>query len=127
MAKPYSDDFRQKEMQAIEWEGLKKSEASQLFNSSRNPINLWFQRQAESGDVKAKPRQAAQQNGKITDGEKLRAFVQEHRDKTQAEMAQLWAGEISQRRISRALQKSGHTRKKTPRGILNAMKPKERT
>jgi transposase len=32
MAKPYSDDFRQKVMQAIELDGLKKSEASQLFN-----------------------------------------------------------------------------------------------
>ena len=45
MAKPYSDDFRKKVMQAIELDGLKKSEASQLFNISRNTINLWFQRQ----------------------------------------------------------------------------------
>jgi transposase len=36
MAKPYSDDFRQKVMQAIELDGLKKSEASQLFN-----IYIW--------------------------------------------------------------------------------------
>jgi hypothetical protein len=42
MAKPYSDDFREKVMQAIELDGLKKSEASQLFNISRNTINLWF-------------------------------------------------------------------------------------
>lgn len=32
MAKAYSDDFRQKVMQAIELDGLKKCEASQLFN-----------------------------------------------------------------------------------------------
>jgi transposase-like protein len=55
MAKPYSDDFRQKVMQAIELDGLKKSEASQLFNISRNTINLWFQRQAATGDIKPKP------------------------------------------------------------------------
>lgn len=32
MAKPYSEDFRQKVMQAIELDGLKKCEASLLFN-----------------------------------------------------------------------------------------------
>lgn len=107
MAKPYSDDFRQKVIEAIELDGLKKSEASQLFHISRNTINLWFQRKAETGDVKVKPRQATQSRGKITDWEKFRAFVKAHGDKTQAEMAQLWAGEISQRTISRALQKIG--------------------
>jgi transposase len=123
MAKPYSDDFRQKVMQAIELDGLKKSEASQLFNISRNTINLWFQRKAETGDVKPKPRQASQQNGKISDWEQFRAFVKVHGDKTQAEMAQLWEGQISQRTISRALQKIGHTRKKKHMGISNGMKP----
>ncbi len=56
MAKPYSDDFRQKVMQAIELDGLKKCEASPLFNISRNTINLWCQRKAETGDVKPKQR-----------------------------------------------------------------------
>jgi transposase len=51
MAKPYSNDFRQKEIQAIELDGLKKSEASQLFNISRNTINLWLQRKAKAGYV----------------------------------------------------------------------------
>ena len=123
MAKPYSDDFREKVMQAIELDGLKKSEASQLFNISRNTINLWFQRRAETGDVKPKPRQASQQTGKISDWEKFRVFVKEHGDKTQTEMAQLWEGEITQRTISRSLRKIGHTRKKKPMGIANGMKP----
>jgi transposase len=112
MAQPYSEDFRQKVMQAIELDGLKKSEASQLFNISRNTINLWCQRKAETGDVKPKPRQISQQNVKISDWNQFRAFVKEHEDKTQSEMAQLWEGEISQRTISRALRKIGHTRKK---------------
>ena len=75
MAKPYSDDFRQKVMQAIELDGLKKCEASQLFNISRNTINLWLQRKAETGDVKPKQRAALPQNGKINDWEKFRIFV----------------------------------------------------
>nr|MDZ8001641.1 IS630 family transposase [Aulosira sp. DedVER01a] len=113
MAKPYSDDFRQKVMQAIELDGLKKCEASLLFNISRNTINLWCQRKAETGDVKPKQRKASQQKGKISDWEKFRRFVKEHGDKTQSEMAQLWEGEISQRTISRALRKIGFAEKKT--------------
>ncbi|HEY9626916.1 MAG TPA: IS630 family transposase [Coleofasciculaceae cyanobacterium] len=113
MAQPYSDDFRQKVMEAIELNGFKKSEASQMFNISRNTINLWFQRQAETGDVKPKPRQISQQKSKISDWDKFREFVKEHGDKTQSEMAVLWEGEISQRTISRALAKIGHSRKKT--------------
>jgi transposase len=40
MAKAYSDDFRQKVLQALELDGFKKSEVSQLFNISRNTIDL---------------------------------------------------------------------------------------
>jgi len=41
MPKPYSYDLRQKVIQAIKLDGLKKSEASVLFNISRNTIDLW--------------------------------------------------------------------------------------
>jgi transposase len=123
MAKPYSDDFRQKVMQAIELDGLKKSEASQLFNISRNTINLWFQRKAATGDVKPKPRQSSQQERKINDGEKFRAFVKTHGDKTQREMAQLWETEVSQPTISRALQAIRYSRKKKRMVMSNEMKP----
>lgn len=123
MAQPYSDDFRKKVMQAIELDGLKKVEASQLFNISRNTINSWFELRAKTGDVKPKLRQTYQQSAKITDWDKFRAFVNEHGDKTQSEMAELWEGDISQRTISRALQKIGYTRKKRPMAIANAMRP----
>lgn len=53
MSKPYSYDLRQKVIQAIELDGLKKSEVSQLFNISRNTINLWLQRRARTGDFQA--------------------------------------------------------------------------
>jgi hypothetical protein len=58
----------------------------------------------------------------ISDWDKFRDFVKEHGDKTQSEMAQLWDGEISQRTLSRALQKIGHTRKKKHTGTANGMK-----
>jgi transposase len=122
MAKAYSYDLRQKVMQAIELDGMKKSEASELFNLSRNTINLWFQRKAETGDVRVKPRPASSPKQKITDWEKFRAFAKEHEGKTQAEMAELWEGDVSSRTISQALQKLGLTRKKRPTGIPNGMK-----
>ena len=125
MAKPYSNDFRQKVMQAIELDGLKKSEASQLFNISRNTINLWCQRQAETGEVKPKPRATGSQSLKINDWEKFEAFVKAHGDKSQSEMAQLWDGEISQPTISRALQKMKYTRKKKHMAISKGTKPNE--
>ena len=93
-----------------------------MFNISRNTINLWFQRQAETGDVKPQPRPTSSQKGKISDWDKFRDFVKEHGDQTQSEMAELWEGEISQRTISRALEKIGHSRKKKHMDIANAMK-----
>ena len=122
MAKAYSYDLRQKVMQAIELDGMKRSEASQVFNVSRNTINLWFQRKAATGDVQVKPRTTPSAKQKITDWEKFRAFAKQYEDKTQAEMAQLWDGDISSRTISRALQKLGLTRKKRRTGIANGMK-----
>jgi transposase len=121
MPKPYSYDFRQKVIQAIELDGLKKCEASELFNISRNTINLWLQRKAQTGDVQALPNRPPGNNHKITDWEKFRAFAKTHGDKTQVEMAQLWQGEISDRTISRALKKIGFTRKKRPTATSNGM------
>ncbi|CAA9314327.1 Mobile element protein [uncultured Leptolyngbya sp.] len=112
MARAYSYDFRQKVIQAIELDGYKKSEASEMFNISRNTIDLWFQRKAATGDVQAKPRAQGSPQRKITDWEAFRAFAKQHEAKTQVEMAALWEGDISDRTISRALAKIGFTRKK---------------
>lgn len=112
MAKPYSYDLRKKVISAIEQGGLKKTEASQLFNISRNTIDLWLKRKVETGDYQAKPNTPPGNNHKITDWEKFREFVYRHGNKTQAEMSELWEGEISVQTISRALQKIGFTRKK---------------
>jgi transposase len=124
MAKAYSDDFRQKVLQALELGGFKKSEVSQLFNISRNTIDLWLKRKATTGDVQAKQRQTASPLQKITDWDKFRLFAKAHSDKTQVEMAALWERDISARTISRALAKVGWTRKKRRTGIANAMRPK---
>jgi transposase len=126
MARPYSEDFRQAVIRAIELDGLKKSEASQLFNISRNTINLWLQRKDTTGSLKPIPHQGGvQPTTKITDWQQFEAFVKAHGDKTQKEIAQQWDGEMSQRTISRALRKIGYTRKKRPTAITNATKQNE--
>jgi transposase len=122
MPQPYSYDLRQKVIQAIKLDGLKISEASQLFNISRNTMSLWLSRQAQTGDFQAKPNQPPGNGHKITDWEKFREFAKAHGDKTQVEMAKLWEGEISDRTISRALKKIGFTRKKRPTATASGMK-----
>ena len=95
---------------------MKKSEVSQLFNISRNTIDLWWKRQAETGDYQALPNQPPANNNKIADWEKFRDFAKIHGDKTQLEMAKLWSGEISERTISRDEPIIGLTRKKKTYG-----------
>jgi transposase len=122
MPKFYSQDFRQKVIEAIELNGHKKGEASELFNISRNTIDLWLKLKAQTGSLQRKPRQLSGSNHKITDWEKFREFAKVHGDKTQEQMAQLWEGEISSRTISRALHKIGFTRKKRPMATKSATK-----
>jgi len=110
-------------IQAIQLDGLKISEASLLFNISRNTINLWLKRQAQTGNFEALPNKPLGNGHKITDWEKFREFACEHGEKTQVEMAKLWDGQISDRTISRALKKIGFTRKKRPMATESGMKP----
>jgi transposase len=123
MAKPYSQDFRQKVITAIEIDGRKKGEVSEIFNISRNTINLWLKRKEETGAMEARSNKPLSSQKKITDWEKFREFAKENSSKTQSQMAEIWAGEISGRTISRALARIGFTRKKRLTDISNEMKP----
>jgi len=123
MGKPYSDDLRRKVIEAIELDGMKRGEASKVFHISRNTINTWFQRKAETGDIQAKTGYAHGHSHKIIDWDAFRSFVLQHEGKTQVELAQLWPGELSDRTISRALQKIGFTRKKKATATENETSP----
>ncbi len=122
MPKPYSYDLRLRVIQAILLDGLKISQASLVFNISRDTIRLWLKRQRETGDFQALPNKPPGNGHKITDWEKFGKFVEVNGDKTQVEMANLWSGGISERTISRALKKIGFTRKKKLMGIRKEMK-----
>lgn len=122
MPRPYSYDLRRKVIEAIELNGMKRCEASEYFNISRNTINLWLQRKAQTGDFRPSSREYRSSTHKIVDWEKFRVFAQTYGDRTQEEMAQLWEEDISSRTISRALKKIGFTRKKKPTVTLKEMK-----
>ncbi len=101
---------------------MKKSEAAQVFQLSRNTIDLWLKRQAETGDYQAKSNRPHRTADKITDWNKFTQFAKLHGEKTQAEMAALWEGNISARTISRALDKIGLSRKRRT-ATVNGMQP----
>jgi transposase len=123
MPKAYSQDFRQKVIEAIEQDGRKKIEVSEIFNISRNTIDLWLKQKAKTGDLKPRYHNNGGKNQKIADWQKFQAFAKEHGDKTQKEMAELWGDSISARTISRALHKIRFTRKKKLMVTKNGMKP----
>lgn len=97
---------------AIELDGMKVSEVIDYFHLSPHTINLWQQLKAETEDFLLKAREHRDHSHKISGWEKCLVFAQEHQSKTQAQMAQLWEGTISERRISRALQKIEFTQEK---------------
>jgi transposase len=121
MAKPYSLDLRQKVINAIELDGMKKSEVSAIFGISRNTIDLWLKQKAATGSLAPQVNARACRQRRITDWEGFRAFAEQHRHKTQAEMAECWPGPMSQRTISRALGVIDWTRKKRPTATVSAM------
>lgn len=121
MPNPYSDDLRQKVLDAID-NGTRKSHASRLFNISRNTIDLWLKRREETGSVSAIRDYRRGPQGKIADLEQFRAFAREHGHRTQKGMAEQWQEPISDHAISKALRRIGFTRKKRATAIKSATK-----
>jgi len=118
MPSPYSDDLRQKAIEAVK-RGERKKDVSEMFNISRNTLDLWLKREQQTGNYRATTNYQQGCRHKITDWERFRAFVQQYGDKTQAQLAKLWADNVTQQNISDALQKMGLSRKKKRMGIEN--------
>ncbi len=114
MPASYSYDLRTKVVNAIDG-GMRKTQASRIFQISRNTIDIWLKKREETGDYQAKVGYQQGYNAKITDLEKFQQFVQINGSKTQAEMAEVWLEKISDRTIGKALKKIGYTRKKNLR------------
>lgn len=111
MPAPYSYDLRQKAIAAVQ-DGERKSAVCRMFNISRNTLDLWLKREAQTGDYRAVTHFQTGSGHKITDWSRFQAFAQQHGGKTQKQMAQLWGEGVSQQNISDALMKLGLSRKK---------------
>ena len=107
----YSNDLRIKVMEVVK-QGERKIDVCQMFHISRNTLDLWLKREAETGNCKAIVNFQKGCGHKITDWERFRQFVTEYGDKTQGQMAQLWGDNVTQQNISDALGKIGISRKK---------------
>lgn len=121
MPAPYSDDLRQKVLDALD-SGNRKSHVSRLFNISRNTIDLWLKRKEATGSISATRDYRRGPQGKIADLEQFRAFATEHGHLTQKGMAAQWQQPVSDYVIRKALRRIGFTRKKRVMAIKSAMK-----
>ncbi len=114
MPAPYSYDLRKKAVNAYH-RGEKKIAICQLMKISRNTLDLWLERERETGDFQAIANRPARENRKIQDLERFKQFVQQNQDKTQQQMADLWGENLTQQNVSDGIKKLGITRKKNLR------------
>ena len=125
MPAPYSEDLRQKVIGAVE-RGERKTEVSRMLNISRNTLDLWLVRQAETGSFRSKVT-VAKPKTKINDWERFREFIKQHGEKTQIEIAKLWGEGVTQQNISDAMKKIGVSRKKRVMDIEKEMNSNDKS
>lgn len=114
MPAPYSYDLRKKAVNAY-YRGEKKIAICRLLKISRNTLNLWLERERETGDFQASANHPTRENQKIQDWERFKQFVKQHKDKTQQQIADLWGENLTQQNVSDGIKKLGITRKKNLR------------
>ena len=94
---------------------------------ARSTLTEWHNQYRRDGTMSAKQGYQQGHSHKIDDWEAFRAFAEQHGEKTQWEMAQLWPTDISEDTIGRGLKRIGFTRKKraisTPKGHRQNAKP----
>ena len=125
MPAPYSEDLRQKVIAAVD-RGERKTDVSRMFNISRNTLDLWLARQAETGSCRSKER-VTKPKTKINDWEKFREFIKQYGEKTQIETAKLWGEGVTQQNISDAMKKIGVSRKKRVMDIEKEMNSNDKS
>jgi transposase len=111
MPAPYDLDLREKAIAAVE-RGERKSNVARLFGISRNTLDLWLKRKAETGSAAAKTDFPRGTRPTIEDLEKFRAFVEENRHLTQKEMLDRWPQPVSISAFARTLRKIRFSRSK---------------
>ena len=111
MAAAYSYDLRIKVIKFLEGKRTIK-EASKLFNISRNTVIAWKKIKKATGDVLAKSGYQVGHRLIIKDTARFKQLVEEHKDKSSTELAQLWHEPVSSKSVLRLLKKLGYSYKK---------------
>lgn len=123
MPAPYSLDLRHKVINAID-NGMGKTEASRVFQMSRNTIDLWLKRRDQHNTLAPKVRQPSRSRAKIQDLDEFRNFVDDHPDWSQERMGRELS--VSGSCVGRALKKIGYSRKKDSSDIESVMSRSEK-
>ena len=111
MPAPYSYDMRSKALAAVK-RGERKKDVSQMFNISRNTLDLWLKREQQTGVARAITQHQQGCGHKITDWRRFRELVREHGGTRKGKWFSLWGDEVTQQNISDALAKIRWSRKK---------------
>ncbi len=116
MATSYPLELRQKAVAAVD-HGDQKLPVSQMLGISRNTLDQWLDRRAETGSLAPKHRSRLGPDPKIPDLETFRRFAAQRGHLTQPQMADEWPVSVSNRTIGKAPNAIGYTRKSdaTPR------------
>ena len=114
----YSKDLREKAV-AYRLKGHTVAETSRIFGIGTDTLNRWLRQYKETGDLSNKP---LNRSFKKIDPEKLKAFVQEHPDATQKEMAEYF--QCSAPSICNALKRNKITWKKRHLSTKNRIRKK---
>ena len=100
-------------------EGHTYAETAKVFRVSDFAVHTWVQKYQETGDLSDKP---LNRGFKKIDPEKLRAYVKEHQDATQQEIADEF--HCSGQAVSKALARLKITRKKKRAATKNRIRRK---
>ncbi len=65
----------------------KKAKSQKYFMLCRNTVDLWLKRREETGDYRSRSNRPHRTGAKITDWQAFEKFVNQHGDRTQAQMA----------------------------------------
>ena len=114
----YSREYRER---TIEYRqaGHTQEETHQVFKASISTIREWEKRLKETGDLE---KNELHRSFRKIDPEKLKAYVEEHPDAYQSEMAEAFG--CSESGIRDALRHHKITRKKRQRGIGSRIRKK---
>ena len=95
-------------------EGHTLIETGKIFKVGKSTVSAWVKKKKETGDLSNKP---LNRSFKKIDPEKLKAYVKEHPDETQKEMAEAFG--CCNQAIIKALKRCGITRKKRQHATKN--------